>query len=116
MAKKASEHDPRFVLPVVEPEVISSFERHIPELDTMYTQLKNDNPDLAFFVLRRAEQLAPQNTIRKEAYARIAIELATLLANQQIIAGMQSVTDITQLLAAPSAGECDDGEVQPPAV
>ena len=115
MTQQPPEHTPNFALPVVEQEVIDSFEHHTPGFDDLFKQLQGGNPKLARWIMRRTEKLAPQSIKEKEIYGRVALELYSLLSDQKIIDDFLLITDITDVVVAPSADEYGDGEVQPPA-
>jgi hypothetical protein len=116
MAQDVPESQPQFLLPRVEEEVLESFEQHLPNFEVLYRQLQLENPALAVYILRRAEQLAPRDINAKNKYARVALELAGILSAQQAIIGIRESMDLSSLVESPSADEYGDGEVQPPAV
>ena len=116
MAEQDPKFGPNFLLSDVEQEVIDSFERHPPDFDELFNRLKEEKPRLAWFLLRRAEKLAPRDAQDKERYATIALEIAGLISAQVVVDGLRETFALdSENASSPDTAKHDGDEVRPPA-
>lgn len=92
-------HDFAFRLPAISDTTIRFSREHPRDFDTLFTDLQQAHPNVARYVLTRAEQLAPAQIQSKEALARLALEVLGLFATQQ------EVNDLEAMLEALPMGD-----------
>src|SRR6266566_466117 len=71
-------------LPIVPSKTIVQFEQSLPDAQSLYKNLFDNNPQLALWLRRRAQQLYPDLADREDA-ATLALEALAILGNQTTI-------------------------------
>jgi hypothetical protein len=82
------EPDRQLSLPKVDPATVKQFEG-VPHVNSdLYDQLFVDNPELALFIRRRAQDLAPDDMDRREEISNVALEVIAIAKSQALINGL----------------------------
>jgi hypothetical protein len=77
-------------LPAVPSTTIVQFEHSLPDAQALYRDLFDNNPQLALWLRRRAQQLYPDLADREDA-ATLALEALAILGNQTTINHLQQL-------------------------
>lgn len=69
-------------IPKVSAEIITAFLAEPHRFDELFNKIKDNDRELADFVLRRARELAPTNLEDRERFARLALEAFGVITSQ----------------------------------
>ena len=98
-------------LPHVSGKVIAAFSSRRPSTQELYQAIAAANMELALYIRRRAEELAPRDIEMKDAIVRTALEAVKVLGNQIAINSLKA--SLTGIIPVVAEEECKDDEPCP---
>ncbi|HEX4662036.1 MAG TPA: hypothetical protein VH144_00305 [Candidatus Saccharimonadales bacterium] len=92
-----------YSLPRIQQGVIDTFAAQNHDFDQEWNELKQKQPNLAAFLMSRAEALAPRDVRNKEVYARLAISVYRLLQQQGEVDQLEETLNLKELSSGDDA-------------